>query len=558
MSRRFASKARARPPVDTSCGVRPTPQEFADARRIVGPAVEALIPLVDSHIGRPRSLSVEGLLVAMVVTTSRAHHRVAVVEFAKTLNAFSPSQLEAVGIRDWNEVEAYDRVDRLFNKVTKAMEGSSESQAIADLLIDGSLHDLRVRSRSVAVDGTDVETWASLRGDLADDDVDTEYDKSEASGTRVQTKVRRGARVLGVGEDGRKIYTADRDARAGHRSAVNSRGSGYYIGYEAHLAVQVREVKSSNGIDQVSFGPDVPPVITAFALAAAGTHRGVVVPRLLDLQRRGFGINEVIWDRGYSQLRPETTAHPLHRAGVDQTFRPKDPQRKLLPYSTDAVLIEGQLFSAHVPEDSRDLLPMPPIGSSEDVLEQYERPFNQRARFRYQRHARPDADGVSRWKCPFHAGRLRSRQLPWTMRRSRTAPLVELPDGARCCDGTKSVSAADLPLWQRLAPGTTAWRKSFGRRQVVEGANAGLKGGFVNIERKFCRVLGLTKMTLLLACTIAGYNRNRIRAFLSRQEFQAQAPKKRAKRRRGTFSDILGAQTDVSGRGPPTGRAPTI
>jgi hypothetical protein len=43
-------------------------------------------------------------------------------------------------------------------------------------------------------------------------------------------------------------------------------------------------------------------------------------------------------------------------------------------------------------------------------------------------------------------------------RRSRSAPLVELPVGAKC-DGILSVSAADLPFRQKLT-GTTAWRKS--------------------------------------------------------------------------------------------------
>ena len=82
------------------------------------------------------------------------------------------------------------------------------------------------------------------------------------------------------------------------------------------------------------------------------------------------------------------------------------------------------------------------------------------------------------------------------MRRSRNAPLVELPVGTKCCVGIISVSAADLPFRQKLTPGTTAWRKSYRRRNVVEGVNAMLKGGFVNIQQKFFRVFRLTKLTL--------------------------------------------------------------
>jgi hypothetical protein len=66
--------------------------------------------------------------------------------------------------------------------------------------------------------------------------------------------------------------------------------------------------------------------------------------------------------------------------------------------------------------------------------------------------------------------------------------LVALRDGAACCNGAVTASAAELPHWQRFLPGTTAWRISYGRRQVVEGVNAMLKGGFVNIQHKFFRV----------------------------------------------------------------------
>ena len=74
-----------------------------------------------------------------------------------------------------------------------------------------------------------------------------------------------------------------------------------------------------------------------------------------------------------------------------------------------------------------------------------------------------------------------------------------------------TASAAELAHWQRFLPGTTAWRISYGRRQVVEGVNAMLKGGFVNIQHRFFRVLGLAKMTLLMALTLAGCHLEAIR-----------------------------------------------
>lgn len=76
-------------------------------------------------------------------------------------------------------------------------------------------------SSSVAVDGTDLETWGALHGDAAI----VEYD-GEAAETQLveepdpRRKAGRKAEVFGAGPDGRKQYTVDPDARAGLRSAT--------------------------------------------------------------------------------------------------------------------------------------------------------------------------------------------------------------------------------------------------------------------------------------------------------------------------------------------------
>src|ERR1700682_4790717 len=95
----------------------------------------------------------------------------------------------------------------------------------------------------------------------------------------------RKAKVLGRGRDGRNIYTADADARAGHRSATNSRPAGPYIGYELHLAVQARDVRWTNYVDKVSMCDEVPCVVTCFRLNPGGTHRGRAI--VDDLVARG-------------------------------------------------------------------------------------------------------------------------------------------------------------------------------------------------------------------------------------------------------------------------------
>ena len=141
------------------------------------------------------------------------------------------------------------------------------------------------------------------------------------------------------------------------------------------------------------------------------------------------------------------------------------------------------------------------------------------------------------------------------MRRSRTAPLVDLPeDVTHCCSGILSAPPAELPFTQRIPFGTTAWRISMYRRQVVESANSALKGAFADLSRGFFRVFGQTKISVLLGFTLAVYNLDRIRSFKAKQGEDETTPVLRAKRRQGTWSDSITRDSDgvpAKATGPP-------
>ncbi len=416
------------------------------------------------------------------------------------------------------------------------------------------------QSSSVAVDGTDVETWGALHGDAVTVDLDGEAAdtqlmddgggaQTEEAGPQSQGPRRRA--------DGRNQYTADRDARAGHRSATNSRPAGPYVGYELHLAVQARDVQ----VDQLHRqGEPVRRGARGHHLPGAWSPPGPI----------GVGRSSMTWSRpsrpghpstmwfgipATASARPGTTHHKLAQAGIHQTFQPVTHQRGVRPFSGDAVLLDGQLYSNLLPNELRDL-PMPPRGAPEPVKVEHEAKFNLRARWRMVRHAGPDGDGATRWRCPFCAGLLRSRQFPKTMRRAKTVPLVPVDEGCeQCCDGILTAMAAELPWWQRIPFGTTAWRLSMGRRQVVESVNAALKGTFADLSRGFFRVFGQTKMTILLGFTVAGYNLDRIRSYRAKQRAQQEAKPAQPKRRRGTWQDIVeptAAAATGADESPPT------
>jgi hypothetical protein len=314
-------------------------------------------------------------------------------------------------------------------------------------------------------------------------------------------------------------------------------------------------VRWTNYIDKTTLGPEVPALITTCNLVPAGSHRGrAIVEELIASKQTVQDISDVVWDPGYSLCQPGTTVYPLAQAGIEQTLELVTHQRGIRPFAGEALLLDGQLYSALMPAELRDLA-MPPRWAPGPLRQTYEKFFNLRARYRFVRHAKPDADGVTRWKCPVCAGLLRCRQIPSTMRRSRSAPLVELPGAvSRCCHGTLSAPPAELPLTQKIPFGTTAWRISMYRRQAVESANAALQGGFADVARGFFRVFGKVKVLVLLSFTMAAYNLDRVRSFKAKQAELAGAPKRRAKRRLGVWRHVVPADPeppDDETEGPP-------
>ncbi len=547
-----------RAPLDANGGRATSSTDLQIACRVVDRAgvVPVLTPLIDAEVGRHRTISVLGLLVACQLNALARHHRAHLVEVARTINAMTDEHRASLGIVKHDPAETYDRVDRLFNKLCDVLDAGHvvdgvrvNAKWLANRLAASAVPTEFRTSSSVAVDGTDVETWGALHGDATTVELDGEATETQLMDDAAVPKPKkpvRKATVLGVGNDGRKQYTVDRDARAGHRSATNSRAAGPYVGYELHLAVQARDVRWTNGVDKTRLSDEVPGVITCFSLVPAGTHRGkAVVDDLLAAKQAGEPINDVVWDPGYSLCKPGTVHHKLAKAGIHQTFQPVTHQRGLRPFSGEALLIDGQLFSTLLPEELREL-PSPPRGASEDEKLGYEAKFNLRARWRMMRHSPPDRDGATRWRCPFCAGFLRARQFPKTMRRPKTVPLVPVADGCdKCCDGILTAQAAEMAWWQRITYGTTAWRISMGRRQVVESVNAALKGVFTDLGRGFLRVMGVTKMTVLLGFTLAAFNLDRIRSYRAKHALDENGrptgkPKQsRAKRRSGTWADVI-------------------
>ena len=504
--------------------------EFDQAKSVVvrsglDRAIEARL---GRRIGARHRLTVLGFLVAQMLNGSRRGHRALVVEITKILNGLGPASLLRLDMPRWSQKGSYDRVQRLHSAIAAALDEGWDyvdddgvtqrcgwdwfTTTFIRAAIDPEVLRALYGNVALAIDGTEMESCGDLKGSLETIDLDgdgpppEELDLTSATNGKRRRRPKK-APVLGIGDDGRKIYTKDCDARAGWRTGNANHDPGKYIGREAHLGVAVRKLVNTDGVRWVKFGPDVPPVILAACVVPAGAHRARSILELaLEAARAGLGDDDVL-DAGYSMSRPEFLHYPMQRAGIGLTMRPAQVQRGEKPGVGAARHIDGHLFAAQLPDDLVEL-PAPPVGASGEEKLPYIAAFDRRAKYRYSRIKAPGTDGVTRWEHPVKAGTLRSRQVPRSMRNSTSAPLIELGPDADL--RTVTAGADALPMWQPCLFGTTAWHEVMGRRQLVESVNSRLHGGggsLTEISRGYTRLLDSGRIRLFFAATIAGLNR---------------------------------------------------
>ncbi|MCR6492713.1 hypothetical protein [Cellulomonas sp. P24] len=574
---------RLRAPIDVTEKRQPTGEEFTEACAAVDWLGEGfhqgLRLAINEGGGRPGSVPARAVLVAWVLNAFEEGSRAEHTEAASQLVACSDEQLAQLSMVRLPVDRAYQRIWAKTDRVIKALADGFDFQdgsatVHADLawlfevfpsaVVPADLPWSHTRS----VDGTDWETCGTFVSPDPEYDgatpPDTDTPLEEHAKALAKTRSRLKGKVE-LGPDGRAIYTRDVDARAGHRSANHQHKAGLYIGYELHLSVQIRDYAYAGKPGQLTYGPHVPNIITSARLVPAGAHRGhATVPMLCAERvpepgkaptpdRTGSPVKVVVWDRGYSLLAFENAHGPLLLAGIEPIFELTDAQRSQVQVLTDVTWHDGTPFSKYLPDHLRDL---PRIGRNDSAEERrrIQALYDERARWRYSNHGRPDADGYQRLMCPFCAGRLRASQL--TQRKvSKNAPLVTLPDGVeKCCGGVITAAPSYFTLAQGLGLvyGTTAWTLAYGPRVLVETANSLLKDKYAALTRTYSKLMGLAKRTFALAFLLAGINRRIIKAWRAKQA-EAPAHRKRLRRHQDTLAGLVAAANAPEATGPDTG-----
>jgi hypothetical protein len=236
-------------------------------------------------------LSVFGYLVALTLNGSTLHHKATLVDMVRLLNGFGTGTLERLGMRSWRRVGAYDHVHRFHKRLAALLDAAPEvldedtgelvtcdrawfQRRVLLAAIPEEVMTTMAGNTDLALDGTDMESCGQLCGEPSEIDYDGEANPPDDAEKPKEKNAKRKAKVLSVGPDGRKVYTKDKDARAGYRTGNANHPGGTYVGRELHLGIAVKTVKNTDGVSYVKFGPDVPPVIVSARLVPAGSHRG--------------------------------------------------------------------------------------------------------------------------------------------------------------------------------------------------------------------------------------------------------------------------------------------
>ena len=489
----------------------PVLEEIID-RSGIAPRIELLLP-----IGvRTRQLLVRTLLLGMLLAL--ADRRPAfLTEVHQALTHLPETDQRRLGVlAPWKtgpHLLTYRQTERTFGLAAAALakdepDGlpSRPLAGICDDLLEASIPDeFKHASSALAVDWTDMETFSR--------------------------PPHRG------GSD-----CADPEASWGHRSGGGpGQDSELFFGYYASAATMMRDEHSQPV-------PELARRMTACSCHADPAR--ALVPVLTAMPATGIPLGDILSDSGYAHRDAAAWAIPLRLAGAQliQDLHPSDRGPK--GTHDGAVIANGNLYCPATP---RPLLELGPLarGTTPGQAAAHDQQSAELARHKLGRLTSDDADGYHRVACPAATGKIRCPLRPPSMTLSRDRPqILTPPEHPPACCNQQTITVppeVNAKTAQKHDYPSAAHRRSYARRTGAERTFATAKDpASNNIARGWTRLMGLTPLTLWLACLLTVRNQRILTAWTARQEDNARRaaaglPPKTRRQRRKTLTDLATA-----------------
>jgi hypothetical protein len=478
----------------------------------VAPRIEVLLPAGVRH----RQLKVRTLLLGMLLALASRRPAFLTEAHAALIALPGPGQARLSVTEDWDSGPhklTYRQVERTSSLVAKALSkdqpDGAPSQILTrtcDDLLEASIPaQYKQASAALAADWTDVETWS----------------RPPRHGT---------------------THCAGPEASWGHRTSnlPGPRGE-MFFGFYLSAATMTREEK----------GPPVPELARRMTLTSCRLDPArALVPVLLAMAAAGIALGDILDDSGYAHRDAAAWAIPLRDAGAQliQDLHPHDRG----PQGTHhgAIIANGNLYCPATPRPLLQLSPLPPAAAPDD-LAAHDQQAAELARHKLARLTKDDTDGYHRVTCPAVASKIRCPLRPESMTLSRDRPEILTPPAhppACCTQQTITVPpAVAAKTRQKHDYPSAAHRRSYARRTSAERTFSTIKDHASNdISRGWCRLTGLTPLTLWLACVLIIRNQRILAACDTRQADNARRtaaglPPKTRKRRRPTLTSLAAA-----------------
>jgi hypothetical protein len=475
----------------------------------VAPATEALLPAGVRH----RQLKVRTLILGMQLTLAddRPAHLTRVHQALAALP--EPDRVRLGVVEEWKTGPhqlTYRQVEHTFGLVAEALakqhpDGAPSgdlARVCADLLEASIPAAHNATSAALSADWTDVETWS----------------RPPRHGTAA---------------------CADPEASWGHRNTnlPGPRGE-MFFGYYLSAVTMVAEEN----------GPAVPELARRMTLTSCHLDPArALVPVLQQMAADGIPLGDIVADSGYAHRAAAAWAIPLRQAGAQlvQDLHPHDRG----PQGTHhgAIIANGNLYCPATPRPLLDLQPLARDATLEDTVAHDQRAAGL-AQHKLGRLTADDADGYHRVTCPAAAGKIRCPLRPESMKLDRGRPEILTPPGnpqACCSQQTITVGpGVCAKTAQKHDYPSPAHRRSYNRRTSAERTFSTIKDpATTSIARGWCRLTGLTPLTLWIACLLTVRNQRILATYNARQADNAQRaakglPPKTRKRRRPTLATL--------------------
>ena len=453
--------------------------------------IDRTLQLSNKREGRPRVLNSRALLVGLHIASINGKYFIQ--EVPLILNGLSALTKRNLGIYGhtitWRQVQyLISRIDsslrpRITNTSLDDAARYADFDAIFSVIATSGCHEAAKDSLSVAIDGSDIATWARIQ-----------WEHRNIDGHETPVK---------------KITDVD----AGVRPSKNEDNKKPFFGYELTLATAVADLD----------GPAVPKAAKAarFRPTSKADPRKVALSALSEVKERQGELGDVLVDRGYTSSNDgQAFIVPVRRLGGEPVFDLRDNQVGTSKTVHGAIIIDGRPYSPSIPKKLRNLEPPRSKGTkfyrpSPSSIAAYEKQIAAREVYAMVPHGKISDDLRLVMQCPGAAGKLSCPlQAPKVTPRPGILPINTNPKTVLahsvCATRYKTFDLdTDIPLYQREVYGSEVWRKSYGRRGTgVEPHFGALKDESVaGFNRGKVRMRGIVKTGLMVAVAVATTNR---------------------------------------------------